>query len=207
MLDLKLKFKKENTALIIVDMQNDFVREGAPMEVSDARGTIAPISELINMARKNKMPVIFTKFVAGPKRTLLWNWSSAIPENCSCFRNYKRSYKDIAGERECADVIDELYPLAEDYVIEKYGYSAFRNTNLIDILRANDCDGIIVTGTVTQICVGDTVHDAFHEGLKVIVASDCVSSFSELQQKATIENFKQKYGDVTDSKRIIEMFS
>ena len=201
-----LEFKKETTALLVVDMQNDFVREGAGMEVPDARGTIAPIIKLITMARKNNMPVIFTKFVAGPKRTLLWNWSPAIPENNCCFRNYKRSYKDIVGERECSDVIDELYPLTEDYIIEKYGYSSFRNTNLIDILRANDCDSIIVTGTVTQICVGDTVHDAFHEGLKVLVASDGVSSFSELQHRATIENIKQKYGVVMDSEQIIEIF-
>ena len=201
-----LEFKTEKTALVVVDMQNDFVREGAAMEVPDARKTIGPIQELIKMARQKKMPVIYTKFVAGPKRTFLWEWSPQIPDDNCCIRGYKRRYRDAEGELECTDIIGELYPQPQDYVFEKYNYSAFRNSPLKDILFGNHCDAIIVTGTVTQLCVGDTVHDGAQEHFKVLVAGDGVSSYSELQQKAALERFRTKYGVVETSEEIIKRF-
>jgi nicotinamidase-related amidase len=196
------------TALVIVDMQNDFVREGAPMKVDDAKATIKPTQKLIEFARKHHMPVIFTKFLIGPCKTFLWDWSSQAEDFHNCLRGFERYYPDIDKKVQCADVIDELKPiLPEDYIIEKYGYSAFRNTNLIDVLISEGRDTIIVTGTVTQICVGDTVHDAFHYAVKTVVASDCVSSFSELQQKASLENFARKYGVVKTSEEIMRDFN
>ena len=201
-----LEFRTEKTALVIVDMQNDFVREGAAMEVPDARKTIGPIKSLLKMAREKEMPVIYTKFVTGPKRTFLWEWSPQIPDNNCCIRGFKRRYKDAEGELDCTDIVGELYPQPQDYVFEKYNYSAFRNSPLKDILYGHHCDAIIVTGTVTQLCVGDTVHDGAQEHFKVLVASDGVSSYSELQQKAALERFHTKYGVVETSEEIIKRF-
>ena len=202
-----LEFERDKTALVIVDMQNDFVREGAAMEVPDARKTIPAIKNLISMARTADMPVIYTKFVAGPKRTFLWEWSPQIPDNNCCIRGFKRTYKDAEGELECTDIIEEIYPQPQDYVFEKYNYSGFRNAPLKDILLGHHCDALIVVGTVTQLCVGDTVHDAAQEHFKVLVASDGVSSYSELQQKAALESFHTKYGVVETSDEIIKRFS
>lgn len=202
-----MEFKAETTALVVVDMQNDFVRQGAALEVPQARDTIAANQKMIAMARKLDMPVIFTKFVSGPKRVLLWNWSPQIPENNCCVRGFRRYYPEVDKQQDCTDVIDELYPESGDYIVEKYGYSAFHNTNLIDILRAHGCDSIVVTGTVTQICVADTVHDAFHEVLQVLVAADCVSSFDDNQHQAALANIEMKYGVVETSEQIEQRFS
>ena len=202
-----LTFERDKTALVIIDMQNDFVREGAPMEVPDARKSIPAIQALIKMARKHNMPIIYPKFVAGPKPTFLWEWSQQIPKENSCIRGVKRKYKDVPGELECTDVVQELYPEPQDYVYEKYNYSCFRNAPLKDILRGHHCDAIIVTGTVTHICVCDTVHDAAQEHFKVLVASDGVSDYSELQQKASLESFHTKYGVVETSEEIIKRFA
>ena len=202
-----LEFERDKTALVIVDMQNDFVREGAAMEVPDARKTLPAIKNLINMARAKEMPVIYTKFVAGPKRTFLWEWSPQIPDSNCCIRNFKRMYRDAEGELECTDIVEEIYPEPQDYVFEKYNYSSFRNSPLKDILLGNHCDAIIVVGTVTHLCVCDTVHDAAQEHFKVLVASDGVSSYSDLQQKASLESFHTKYGVVETSDEIIKRFS
>lgn len=199
------EFQKEKTALVIVDMQNDFVREGAPMRVDATHATIEPIKKLIAFARENKMAVIFTRFISGKTPTLLWNWSPEIATHNNCVRGFERHYTDVGRALQCSDVIDELKPiLPEDYIVDKYHYSAFRNTNLIDVLRSEGADTIIVTGTVTQICVEDTVHDGFAEGFKVLVASDCVSTWDELQQKAALENFANKYGMVMSSEEIMQ---
>jgi nicotinamidase-related amidase len=201
-----LEFERDKTALVIVDMQNDFVREGAAMEVPDARKTLPAIKNLIEMARSCDMPVIYTKFVAGPKSTFLWEWSPQIPDKNSCIRGFKRVYNDVEGELECTDIVEELYPEPHDYVFEKYNYSSFRNSPLKDILLGHHCDALIVVGTVTHLCVCDTVHDAAQEHFRVLVASDGVSSYSDLQQAASLESFHTKYGVVETSEEIIKRF-
>lgn len=200
-------FKKEKAALLIVDMQNDFVREGGGMTVADAKKTIAPINQLKDFARANKMPVIFTKFLIGPCPTFLWNWSPQAEAASNCRRGLAKYYPDVDRTEQCSDVIDELKPiLPEDYVVEKYNYSSFRNTNLIDVLKSEGRDTILVVGTVTQICVEDTVHDGFANDIKVIVASDGVSSFQENLHTAALENFAMKYGVVDTAENIMKRF-
>lgn len=201
------EIKKERTALIIVDLQNDFVRQGAPMHVEQALATIPANQKLLAFARENDMPVIFARFVSGKRPTLLWNWSPEIESMQSCRRGHQRYYPDIDKTLPCSDVIDELKPLPDEYVLEKYHYSAFRNTNLIDILFSEHADTLIVTGTVTQICVEDTAHDGFAEGIKVIVPHDCVSSWDPVQHQATLDNIAHKYGMVMSSDELIEKLS
>jgi hypothetical protein len=75
-------------ALVVVDMQNDFVRASAPVEVPEARATIPIIQTLASCFRARHASVIFTRFVAGPQRTLLSNWSpQCAPPTCACWRD------------------------------------------------------------------------------------------------------------------------
>ena len=195
----------KNCALIVIDLQNDFVRQGAPMEVPDARTSLPDVRILIDTARTHNIPIIYTKFLSGPNKTLLWNWSPQIEESGACQRGLKRHYSELNAERQCADIVDEIYPADDDYIVEKYGYSAFKNTNLQDILRSKGIDSVIVVGTVTQICVADTVHDAFALGIKVLVVSDCVTSFMADLQTAFLKNFEMKFAWVKDSGEVLNM--
>lgn len=204
MIKRPFELQHNKTALIIIDMQNDFVRAGAPLEVPDAKYTIEPISKLIKVSRAKGIPVIYTKFVAGPKHTLMWEWSPQIEQDKCCFKGFMRSYSDSSEPMECTDIIKELYPEKGDYVIEKYGYSAFHNTNLTGILHAENRDSLIVTGTVTQICVADTVHAAFHENLKATVVLECVSSLDRHLHDAALKNISMKYGMVERIQDVIK---
>lgn len=197
---IPFEFDIARSALVIVDMQNDFVREGAPLEVPDARDTIAPMNRLIARWREAARPVIFTRFVAGEVPSLLWTWSPEIhaPTNC-CTIGIRRHYPDIDAERAVTDVVDELDTRAGDFFIDKYWYGAFFRTNLHDILASTGCDSIVLGGTVTQICVEDTARQGFQEGFKVIVARDCVSSFAPDLHAATLKNIEMKFGAVVSS--------
>jgi nicotinamidase-related amidase len=188
------------TALIVVDMQNDFVRVGAPLEVPDARATIQPIRSTIQLFRRLQRPIVFTRFIAGPKETLLWKWSPELrpPVNC-CKPGFLRRYGDAEGELDCVAVIDELPVEPDDYVVDKYWYGAFFRTNLHDILLSEHVDTVVVCGTVTQICVEETARESFHHGLKTVVLSDCVSSYDAGMHGATLKNFALKFGRVLDS--------
>lgn len=191
-------------AFIVVDMQNDFVRRNAPLGVPDALATIEPIHRVIRRFRQAGRPIVFTRFVAGPRETLLWKWSPQIypPVNC-CRLGVRRRYEDIGAEREVVAVVDELEPRPEDYQVDKFGYGAFFRTNLLDILRSEQADTVVIAGTVTQICVEETAREAFHEGLKTVVLSDCVSSFDPELHRASLKNLGMKFGRVMRSEELL----
>jgi len=198
------EIERDRCALLIVDMQNDFVRAGAPLEVASARDTFDPTHHLIREARTHGIPVIFTRFLAGPAYSLVWEWSPMLgPEIKCCWPGHLRQYDDSATAMDAADIVDELDRRPQDIVVDKYGYDAFFRTNLVDHLRSFDRDMLVVTGTVTQICVEDTVRGGFHNGYRVAIASDAVSSFDDELHAASLRGLDMKYGRVLNSEDII----
>ena len=198
------QLRPDGAALIVVDMQNDFVRVGAPLEVPDARETIDVHLELLEWFRRHKRPVVFTRFIAGPSPTLMWSWSPQIaPPVCCCWPGFQRAYGDIDGERDCVAVIDELAPLPGEPQVDKYGYNGFHRTRLTDLLHAHSVDTVLITGTVTQICVEDTARGAFHEGFQAAVVSDAVSSYAPELHRASLQTLGMKYGRVVTAQEAL----
>jgi nicotinamidase-related amidase len=191
-------------ALLIVDMQNDFVRKGAPLEVPDARATLPAHRRLIAEALRRDVPVIYTKFLSRPEYYLLWEWSPECrpPTRC-CWKGHLRRYQDSARELDCSDVVEEIYPKPADPIVEKYGYGAFHDTGLAQLLRVRAIEALLVTGTVTQICVEETAREAFHHGFRTTLVVDAVSSFAPDLHAATLKNFAMKFGWVEDSAALL----
>lgn len=192
-------------ALIVVDLQNDFVRVGAPQEVPDARATLPVARSLLDACRTAGLPVIFTRYTAGPNAThLAWFSPECGPDQRSCWPGTMRRYDDhdalIAGH----EVVEEMMPLPDELVVDKFGYGAFHNTVLDDALRARGVRQIWVIGTVTQICVEETVREGFRRGYEVVVAADAVSSFDDELQRATLRNLAQKFAVVSDTATLQE---
>ena len=191
-------------ALVIVDMQNDFVRVGAPLEVPESRPTIAVHQRLLAACRERGVPVIYTKFVAGPERTLVWEWSPVLaPPVCCCWKGFLRYYDDVGKELDCSDIIDEIYPEPGDPIVDKFGYGAFHNTNLDDLLKARHVESVLVTGTVTQICVEETARESFKRGYRTTLVSDAVSSYMPDLHAAALKNFALKFGWVSTAAEVI----
>ena len=127
----------------------------------------------------------------------MWKWSEVIaPPTCCCWPGFMRSYADVEGERECIAVIDELEPLPGEHQIDKYGYNAFHRTRLTDLLNATNIDTVLISGTVTQVCVEDTARGAFHEGFQAAVVADAVSSYAPELHRASLQTLAMKYGRV-----------
>ena len=195
-----------NPALLVVDMQNDFVRVGAALEVADARATIGANKALIEFFRARGLPVVYTKFITFPAPVLLWEWSpQALPPTKCCWKGHRRLYPDIGREEECTAVIDELAPLPGEHQIEKFNYGAFHATTLEPVLRSLGVESVIVTGTVTQICVEETARQAFHHGFRTTLVRDAVSSFAPDLHAATLKNFASKFGWVEDSAAVMRL--
>jgi len=192
-------------ALLIVDMQNDFVRLGAPLEVPDARATFDVHQRLIKRFRDLGAPVVYTKFLATPEPSLLWRWSpQCAPPTLCCHKGFARRYDDAPGALECTDIVSELAPEPQDLIIEKFGYGAFHGTPLSDLLRQRAVRSLVVTGTVTQICVEETAREAFHHGFATTMVADAVSSFAPDLHAATLKNFAMKFGWVDTADAVLQ---
>lgn len=187
-------------ALVVVDLQNDFVRSGAPQEVPDARDTLPAIRLLVDACRAAGRPVIFTRYTAGPERTHhTWFSLECAPPLKSCWPGVQRSYGDRKEPVAGHDVVDELTPLPDETIIDKYGYGAFHNTCLEDFLRASKIRQVWIVGTVTQICVEESVREGFRRGFEMVVASDGLSSFDPEMHRSTLRNLAHKFALVTDT--------
>jgi len=192
-------------ALVVVDLQNDFVREGAPLEVPDARATIDANRRLIAAFRARGRPIVFTRFLSRPAANLLWLWSPQCrPDTRCCWPGHQRRYADRHALLDCAEVIDDLAPEPGDIIIDKHGYGAFHGTGLDDWLKALAVRSLVITGTVTQICVEETAREAFHHGYRTTIAADAVSSFAPELHSATLKNFAMKFGWVAASDEILQ---
>ena len=191
-------------ALIVVDMQNDFVREGAPLEVADARRTLDATNALLAAFRARNRPVAFTRFISHEQPGLLWLWSPQCrPDTRCCWRDHKRRYLDRDIDLKGIDVIDELEIQPGDLIVDKHGYGAFHDTNLHERLQALEVESLVITGTVTQICVEETAREAFHYGYPTTIVTDAVSSFDPQLHAGTLKNFAMKYGWTEDSNTLL----
>jgi len=165
--------KSNKVALVIIDMLNDFVLKGAVLEVPAARKIIPNIKEKIEEAREKKIPVIYVcdSHKKGDKEFEIWPLHAI-------------------KETEGAQVIKELSPEPGDYLVEKTTYSGFYNTELDDLLKRLDVKELIVTGTVTNICVMYTVSDAVLRGYKVRVLKDCVAGLNDEDHKFALRQME-----------------
>jgi nicotinamidase-related amidase len=159
------------SALVIVDMQNDFVSSSGAMarfgfDVSDVQASVAPLGALLDAARRLGIPIFHTRMLNDVRRNApSWTtfWGDPIVT--------------LPGSWG-AEFIPSLMPLPTETVIEKYSYGAFSGTSLDTALRATGVDTLAVAGTGPNICSGDTMHQAFALGFHVIAVSDCLACFS-----------------------------
>ena len=181
---VKWEFERDRAVLMVIDMQNDFVLEGAIMEVKEARNQLPAISKLIGKCRELGVPVIYT-----------------IQETdavyCALEVAVFPHLKD-AGMRKGtkgSEVVDELAPEPDDMIVTKRRFSAFYQTDLELILRnirgsVNPVDTIIISGTVTNVCCESTARDAFFRDYKVVFGTDVCSAHTPESHNATLANME-----------------
>ena len=154
----------EKTAMIVVDMQNDFVKEGAPIEIPRARAMVPHLNRLLNSCRGHDIPVIYIRHIIRGGNID----AGRLADHHPVIRNNKAI---IAGT-ENVEIYDGLKPHPGDLLVAKPRYSAFYGTDLEAILRSKGIDTLIISGTVTDGCCESTARDAFSRDYKVIFLSD-----------------------------------
>ncbi|MEV6863078.1 cysteine hydrolase [Streptosporangium subroseum] len=181
-------FDPQHTALLLIDMQRDFVEPGGFGEtlgndVAMLRRVIPPLQEVLAATRKAGMTVIHTR--EGHLPDLSDCPPAKLGRGAPSLRIGDPGPKGrilIRGEYG-HDIIDELAPADGEFVLDKPGKGAFYATDLERVLRARGIRSLIVTGVTTEVCVHTTVREANDRGYECLVLSDCVGSyFAEFQR-------------------------
>jgi nicotinamidase-related amidase len=186
------EFDPATTALVIIDMQRDFVEPGGFGEtlgndVSLLTPVIAPLQAVLADARARGLTVIHTR--EGHLPDLSDCPPAKLNRGAPSMRIGDPGPKGrilIRGEYG-HDIIDDLAPLSTELVIDKPGKGSFYATGLQDYLVSNKITSLIVTGVTTEVCVHTTVREANDRGYECLVLSDCVGSYFAEFQRAGLE--------------------
>ncbi|MDD1695560.1 MAG: cysteine hydrolase [Methanoregula sp.] len=168
----------KRAALLIIDMQNDFVLDGAPLRVAQARRVVPKIYEVLTGFRKKRLPVFHILRVHR-------NDGSDVEINRQeLFRKHPFAVEGTRG----AAVIEELAPLPGEYIIQKIRMSAFIGTELDLILRNIGVEELVVTGIQTPNCIRTTVFDGIAYNYPVVLVEDAVGAQSDEIHTANVRD-------------------
>jgi nicotinamidase-related amidase len=184
----------EKTALLVIDMQNDFVVPGAPVAAPGALDVVPVISDLAQRARARGFPVIFTQEMHRADHSDFGIELEFEPPHC---------LEGTAG----LDVVEDLAPQPGDYLVRnKRRYDAFLGTDLDFVLRGAGAQNLIVTGVCTDICVSSTVQHARNLDYRCFVVTDGVAGTSPERHEAALACMEHVFAHVGRAKEIAELF-
>jgi len=157
------------TAMIVVDMQNDFVANGAPLQSKQANALVDELAQVLDFCRENGIRVIYTAHVHREDGSDMGLYDDLYPP----IEQRAALVADSAG----ADIFPGLAPKPGEHVIRKHRYSGFFATDLDLILREWGIDSVIISGTTTENCCHATARDAMFHNYRVAFLSDATGTF------------------------------
>ncbi|GIG93218.1 cysteine hydrolase family protein [Plantactinospora endophytica] len=204
-------FELSTTALLVIDMQRDFLEPGGFGEslgndVAELRRTIDPLAALLTAARETGLPVVHTREGHLP------DLSDCPPAKRARGAPSRRIGDPgpngrilIRGEYG-HDIVDELAPIDGEPVVDKPGKGAFYATGLDTLLADRGITSLLVTGVTTEVCVHTTVREANDRGYECLVLADCVGSYFPEFQRVGLDMIAAQggiFGWVADSAALI----
>lgn len=207
------QLKASETALLIVDMQNDFCKPDGYFgkvkgrDMTSVMLIIPRIARVLDFTRRMGILTVFIKTIHS-KHTDSEVWVSRLasdPEILSKQKNHRSTSALCAPASMGAEIVDELKPKEDEPVVIKHRYSSFIQTDLELILRNKGIKNVLVTGNATNVCVESTARHAFMLDFLTVTVSDCVgTSDSSGAHDASLRNLEGYFGYVATSEEVLE---
>ena len=208
------------TAVIVVDMQNDFGAEGgmfarAGIPIGDIKAVVDPIGHVLDAARRTGMIVVYLTMQFEP------DLSDAGAPDAPNFLKHKplgigevvtgpdgRESRTLVRGTWGTEILPELAPEQGDIVVAKHRYSGFFETELDAILRERAIDSLVFTGCTTSVCVDSTLRDAFYRDYRCLLLRDCTgepigSDLARSNHEASLLVIETLFGWVSDSRSLL----
>ena len=191
--------QRDSAALLLVDLENELLEEGAIMEVPDGRRIIPTVKRLLEACRGLGVPVIYTRMVHQSARV--------APRIYELFP-YLEGKAYVPGSKG-VEIYPEVRPAPEEPVVDKTQYSAFFGTNLEDVIRSikadkGAIDTLIFAGVVSHVCVDCTLRDAFYRGYRVVLVEDGCAGWDSAMHEATVFGVRTLYGRVSSCEGVLQ---
>lgn len=201
----------EACALLIIDMQRDFLEPGGFGEalgndVSQLRRTIEPNQRLLQAWRRRGLPVLHTREGHRPDLSDLPHAKRVRGRGAVQIGDPGPMGRILVRGEPGHDIIPELSPLPGEPVVDKPGKGAFHATDLHAILLSRGIRQLVVTGVTTEVCVNTTVREANDRGFDCLVPADCVGSYFPEFQEMGLRMIKAQggiFGWVTESPHLL----
>jgi ureidoacrylate peracid hydrolase len=208
----------DQTAVLVVDMQNDFGAKGgmldrAGVDISPNQAAIEPTVRLLAAARQAGITVVYLKM--GYQADLSDLGAAETPNRIrhpsvgtTVAAPNGRASRILIRDTWSTDVVQELSPLASDVVLYKTRYSGFYGTDLDAVLRGRGVRSLLVTGWTTSVCVESTIRDAFFRDYRCVLVEDCVAEpmghgLSRSNHEASVLTIQARFGWISSSPSVI----
>ena len=201
----------KHCALLIIDMQRDFLEprgfgEMLGNDVSQLRRTIEPNRRLLEAWRAKGLLAIHTREGHRPDLSDLPIAKKIRGRSAICIGDAGPMGRILVRGEPGHDIIAELYPRADEPVIDKPGKGAFYATDLHTILQHRNIKQLVVTGVTTEVCVNTTVREANDRGYECLVLEDCAGSYFPEFHAMGLKMIKAQggiFGWVTNSETLL----
>jgi nicotinamidase-related amidase len=197
--DAKFKIVPEKCALLVIDMQNEFVKpQWSPDWVPEATKQVPLVKKLIDHCRSRKVPVIYTVYSKTHHYLDRPKTGKFMPGR------YSELDIDFSLFFVDGQVWHELAPREDEIVIKKSSYGAFYDTPLETILKNLEKDTVIICGTIANCCCGTTARQAYERSFKVVYGSDVTSSDDPDTKEWELKVLRKWFAKVMTAEEIIK---
>jgi ureidoacrylate peracid hydrolase len=194
------------TALVVIDMQNAFVAEGAPLEAPEARTIVPNINRLAEAVRAAGGTVVWVQLTVerdGPHAFPFYYRWFFLPENAEAHIDSLSAGK----------LLHALYPALDrretDLTVRKYRFSAMLPgaSDLAETLRSRGIDTMLIAGTLTNVCCESTARDAMMQSFRVIMVEDANAALTDAEHLAGLTTIFPYFGDVRVTDEVIGLLA
>jgi len=213
--------KTSKTAVLVVDMQNDFGSKGgmfdrSGLDISMIQATVRPTSRVLGAARNAGIPIVYLKMGFRPDLSDLGTVDSPNRTRHLHFGvGQKMSAPDgtegrfLVRDTWNTDIISELKPKTDDTIVYKHRFSGFFETELDEVLKRLGVKYLIVTGSTTSVCVESTVRDAMFRDYSCVLLEDCMGEpigdgLPRSNHEASLLTMQTLFGWVSNSEEFVK---
>ncbi len=189
LMTLDAQLRPEHTALLVIDIQNDFCAEGGYLhtqrgyQLDFVPAVVGQISFALQAARQLKLPVIWVRSHYDFRY---------LPES----HRVKREHEGCCMEGTWGADFYQLTPLPGETIIDKHHFSGFNGTQLHETLKSLGVRTLMITGVATNVCVDSTLREGFFLGYHIVLLEDCVGSGSAAGHAGTLATVRNNIGHV-----------
>ncbi len=199
------KVKPEHSAVLIVDVQNDFCAEGGGMhaegrDLSAVQAMVPRLAHLLEGARAARVPCVWVRNVYNTDPN--WYLSEVWLEQATRRRKGLYVTRPMCERDGWGGDFYQVKPEAGEVIVTKHRYGGFEGTDLNLILRSRGIRTVIMTGVATNVCVETTARQAFLKDYYVVFTSDATATYVSADHEATLRNIDNFFGQVASAAEI-----